>query len=191
MAKALIGRQFASADSSFVAKLWLLAVAVGTAAFGGTAAAQGGAAADATAAPACVTRQNVRRMQIVDAESILFVMRDKTTYRNSLARQCPGLRRNSQITLTPADGRVCSGTNFQVLIRVGSGSNSESVLLPGGQTMSVPRPSFVPGPTCTLGAFTAITQDDAEALVKSSRARRAEEPRGDEETADAPQPAAP
>ena len=126
-------------------------------------------------------------MQIVDAQNIVFVMRDKTTYRNSLERQCPGLRRNSQITLTPADGRVCAGTNFQVLMRVGS--SSESVMIPGGQTMSVPRPSFVPGPTCTLGAFTAVTEADVDALVESSKARRRDEP--SDEAADAPQPAAP
>ena len=100
-----------------MAKLWLLTVAVVTATFGATAAAQGGADASATANPQCVTRSSVRRMQIVDANNILFVMRDKTTYRNSLARQCSGLRRNSQITLTPADGRVCAGANFQVLLR--------------------------------------------------------------------------
>jgi hypothetical protein len=172
-----------------MAKLWLLSVAVVTATLGATAAAQGGA--DANANPQCVTRSSVRRMQIVDANNILFVMRDKTTYRNSLARQCAGLRRNSQITLTPADGRVCAGANFQVLLRVGTGSNSESVLLPGGQTMSVPRPSFVPGPTCTLGAFTAITEADVEALVESSKARRRDEPSGNDENEGVPQPAAP
>ena len=165
-----------------MAKLWLLAVAVVTATFSAPAAAQGRLPrANATANPQCVTRSSVRRMQIVDANNILFVMRDKTTYRNSLARQCPGLRRNSQITLTPADGRVCAGANFQVLLRVGTGSNSESVLLPGGQTMSVPRPSFVPGPACTLGAFAAITEADAEALVESSKARRRDEPSGNDE----------
>ena len=199
MANALIGHDFTSADSTArsprgeppisLAKLWLLAIAiaVGTAAFGVTAAAQDGADANARAAATCLARSNVRRMQIVDAQNIVFVMRDKTTYRNSLERQCPGLRRNSQITLTPADGRVCAGTNFQVLMRVGS--SSESVMIPGGQTMSVPRPSFVPGPTCTLGAFTAVTEADVDALVESSKARRRDEP--SDEAADAPQPAAP
>ena len=201
MANALIGRRFTTRGSSVrshsgeqrfgPAGLWLVAVAVATAAFSCAAAAQGGAAENATASPSCLARPNVRRMQIVDAENILFVMRDKTTYRNALARQCAGLRRNSQISLTAADGRVCAGTNFQVLLRVGSGSNSESVMIPGGQTMSVPRPSFVPGPTCTLGAFTAITEDDAEALVENARTRRREEQRGEDEAEDTAQPAAP
>lgn len=190
MARALIGHDFATAELPFVAKLWLLAVAVGAATFSGTAAAQAGTDANATAAAMCLARPNVRRMQIVDSENILFVMKDKTTYRNVLARECAGLRRNSQISLSASDRQVCSGASFQVLIRVGSGSNSESVLLPGGQTMSVPRPSFVPGPTCTLGEFAAITEADAEALVDSSRARRREE-RDNEEAEDAPQPAAP
>ena len=176
-----------------MAKLWLLAVAVavGTAVFSGTAAAQAAAGANATAAPSCLARPNVRRMQIVDANNILFVMRDKTTYWNSLARQCAGLRRNSQISLSASDRQVCTGASFQVLLRVGTGSNSESVMIPGGQTMSVPRPSFVPGPTCTLGAFTAVTEADVEALLESSKVRRRDEPSGNDEKEDAPQPAAP
>jgi len=172
-------------------KLWLLAVAVGAAALGGTAAAQSGGAANAAAAPACLARPNVRKMQIVDAQNILFVMRDKTTYRNALARTCGGLRRDSQISFTASDSQVCAGTNFQVLLRAG-GSQSESVLLPGGGTMSVPRPSFIPGPVCTLGAFTAVTEADAAALVDGSRARRREGRRDkDEAEDDAPQPATP
>jgi hypothetical protein len=170
-------------------KLWLLAAAAGVAAVSVTTAAQDGAdatapqgaAGNATAGPACVVRPNVRRMQIVDSENILFVMRDKTAYRNSLARACPGLRRNSQISLTASDSQVCAGASFQVLLQVGAGSNSESVLLPGGQTMSVPRPSFVPGPVCNLGTFAAITEADAEALVESSRARRREKRERDDE----------
>jgi len=116
-------------------------------------------------------------------------MRDKSTYRNLLEKQCPGLRRNSQITLSPADGRVCAGTNFQVLLRVSSGT--ESVMVPGGQSMSVSRPSFVPGPTCFLGPFTEVTQADVDALVESSKSRRRDEPNANDEAEGAPQPAAP
>ena len=176
-----------------LAKLRLLVAAVGVAALGGIAAAQdggasatpaqGGARANATAELSCVSRPNVRRMQIVDSQNILFVMRDKTTYRNSLLKECPGLRRNSQISLTASDRQVCAGASFQVLLRVGSGSNSESVLLPGGQTMSVPRPSFVPGPTCNLGAFAAVTQADVDALVESARTRGKGERQRDDEAA--------
>lgn len=204
MANALIPRDFTSADSSAhshcvkprisPAKFWLLAVALGAVTFTATAAAQGGADAkttdaNKTAVPLCMARSNIRRMQIVDAQNIVFVMRDKTTYRNSLAKQCPALRRNSQISLTPADGRVCTGTSFQVLMRVNPGT--ESVMVPGGQSMSVSRPSFVPGPTCFLGPFTAVTQADVDALVESSKARRRDEPNANDEAEGAPQPAAP
>jgi len=184
-----------------LAKLWLLAVAVAATSLSGITAAQqgtdsnatapqGGTDAKATAALSCVKRPNVRRMQIVDSQNILFVMRDKTTYRNSLARECPALRRNSQISLTASDSQLCSGASFQVMMRVGTGSSSESVMIPGGQTMSVPRPSFVPGPVCNLGAFTAITEADAAALVESSRARRREEQRRDDEAEESATPEA-
>lgn len=184
-----------------LAKLWLLAVAVAATSLSGITAAQqgtdsnatapqGGTDAKTTAALSCVKRPNVRRMQIVDSQNILFVMRDKTTYRNSLARECPALRRNSQISLTASDSQLCSGASFQVMMRVGTGSSSESVMIPGGQTMSVPRPSFVPGPVCNLGAFTAITEADAAALVESSRARRREEQRRDDEAEESATPEA-
>jgi hypothetical protein len=178
------------------ATLRLFAIAAAAAAFSSSAAAQGtagasaptdssttqpqGSTANATAQVSCLARPNVRRMQIVDAQNILFVMRDKTTYRNVLVRQCPGLRRNSQISLTASDRQVCAGASFQVLLR--TGSSTESVMVPGGQSMSVPRPSFVPGPVCNLGAFSAITNADVTALVDSSRAsRRTEQSRDDEE----------
>ena len=145
-----------------------------------TTAPQGSTAANATGGVSCLPRPNVRRMQIVDAQNILFVMRDKMTYRNVLVRQCPGLRRNSQISLTASDRQVCAGASFQVLLR--TGSSTESVMVPGGQSMSVPRPSFVPGPVCNLGAFSAITDADVAALVESSRSsRRTEQSRDGEE----------
>jgi hypothetical protein len=119
-------------------------------------------------------------MQIVDASTVLFFMRDKTAFKNTLARQCPGLRRDSQLSFTAADRQVCAGTNFQVMLRVGSGSNSESVLLPGGATMSVPRPDMIAGPTCALGEFSAISEVDAAALVETARASRREQRRRDD-----------
>lgn len=156
--------------------LWLVAVAGGlVVASVRPAAAQGQAApaASASEAPTCLPRPEVRRMQVVDDRNVLFVMRDKRTFRNTLARQCPGLRRDSQVSLTAADRQVCGGSNFQVLLRVGSGSNSESVMVPGGSTMSVPRPSFVPGPTCVLGTFAPISDAEVEALLESTRRARA------------------
>jgi hypothetical protein len=153
-------------------KLGLLARLLGMAALCGPAAEQ--QAQDTSAAPSCLARPAVRRMQIVDANTVLFFMRDKTAFKNSLARQCPGLRRDSQLSFTAADRQICSGTSFQVMLRVGSGSNSESVLLPGGSTMSVPRPDMIPGPTCALGEFSAIAEADAAALVENARASRRE-----------------
>jgi hypothetical protein len=170
-------------------KIELLACAIAASFGSGLAAAQQGA--DATAAPSCVPRPAVRRMQIVDAQTVLFVMRDKTQFKNELPKQCPGMRRNSQLSFTQADQQVCTGTNFQVMLRVGSGSNSESVLLPGGATMSVPRPDMIPGPVCALGEFTAISEDDAEALVESAAASRRERRNRGDDDEDAPPPAAP
>jgi hypothetical protein len=64
-------------------------------------------------------------------------------------------------------------------------------MVPGGATMSVPRPDLIPGPVCALGAFNAISDADAAALVESSRARRRAERRSADEVEPAPQPAAP
>jgi hypothetical protein len=159
--------------------IWLLACLVGASFSGGPAVAQQGA--QASAAPMCLARPAVRRMQIVDATTVLFFMRDKSAFKNTLTRQCAGLRRDSQLSFTAADRQVCSGSNFQVMLRVGSGSNSESVLLPGGSTMSVPRPDMIPGPTCALGEFSVISDADAAALVESARASRRERRRRGED----------
>lgn len=161
------------------AKMGLLACLLGVSFNDSPLAAQEGV--QPSSAPMCLARPAVRRMQIVDATTVLFFMRDKTALKNSLTRQCPGLRRDSQLSFTAADRQMCSGTNFQVMLRVGSGSNSESVLLPGGTTMSVPRPDMIPGPTCALGEFSAISEADAEALVETARASRRERRRRSED----------
>jgi hypothetical protein len=145
----------------------------------------------------CIADPNIRRTQIIDDENIVFVMRDKTIQHNTLARRCPGLRRNSKISLTPADRQVCNGTNFQVLVSVSTGSNSTSVTVPGSnERLSVPSPNFIPGPVCTLGPFEEIDEERLDDLVAAAKARsdtgsrrerRAEAERQAVESATAPQ----
>ena len=89
------------------------------------AASAGPASADDRAAPAatsCLARENIRTTKVIDDRNILFTTRDRTMYNNQLSRHCPGMRRSTPLSFTYADHRLCSGSTFSVLMRIGSGS---------------------------------------------------------------------
>ena len=122
----------------------------------------------------CLPRPNIRRTQILNDSQIVFVTRDRKLYLNELARQCPGLRRDSQVSYSTDQRQFCAGTTFQVLLRVGTGSNTQSITIPGSnEHISMPSPSFVPGPVCTLGGFEPVTSEQVEAIEEASKAQRA------------------
>jgi hypothetical protein len=139
----------------------------------GSAAAQQGATAASAEAQSCLARSNIRRTQILNDSNIVFVTRDGNTYLNELARQCPGLRRDSQVSYTSDQRQFCAGTSFQVLLRVGTGTNTTPITIPGSnEHISLPAPSFIPGPVCALGGFVAVTDEQVDALVEASRPAR-------------------
>jgi hypothetical protein len=138
----------------------------------------------------CLPLANIRRTQILNDAAIVFATRDRKLYLNELARQCPGLRRNSQVSYTSEQRQLCAGASFQVLLRVGVGSNSESITIPGSnEHISLPSPAFVPGPVCTLGGFKPVTREEVDAIVEASKAQRSSRRRrreaGDAEPASA------
>lgn len=167
--------------------LSLAAAGLGVILSGGLAAQ----ASDEETGPTCIAEPNIRRTQLIDEDNIVFLMRDKTIQHNTLARRCPGLRKNSQISLTRADRLVCSGHNFQVLLRVSTGSNSTSVTVPGSnERLSVPQPNMIPGPVCTLGAFESIDEERLDDLVSAAEARRKNSSRSERRRQEAEQQAA-
>ena len=124
---------------------------------------------DAKNAISCVRRTEIKGTKVLDGRNVLITMRDRSTYRSQLAKQCPGLRRGMAMSLTYSDNKLCAGSAFTVLMRAGASTNSTSVTVPGSnEHISVPGPAFVAGAVCQLGIFTPITEDEINALVAAS-----------------------
>jgi hypothetical protein len=92
----------------------------------------------------CVYLPLVDRIEILDEQHILFVMRDGKLYNNHLSRKCPGLRRNDTIMYRTALNQLCNIDMFTVLENVGGG--------------------FMPGASCSFGKFYPATQEEVDAL---------------------------
>jgi hypothetical protein len=125
----------------------------------------------------CINRSSIRSTKVLDDRNVLFVMRDKTTYNNPLAKHCPGMHRGSPLSFTYADNKLCAGNNFAVLIRTGPSSNPMPYTDPLTNAHSVLQgPSFAQGAVCQLGLFTPITADEVADLTaltdKTRRGRR-------------------
>jgi hypothetical protein len=148
---------------------------------------------EASASTACLRRTDIRSTKVLDGRNILFTTRDRTTYNNQLARQCPGMHRGSAISLTYADnGKLCVGGSFTVLMNTGASTNTISYFDPVTQQQrTMQGPSFVPGATCSLGVFGAISKAEIDALVAATDTERRARRRSDRDAvkAEAVQPA--
>ena len=135
---------------------------------------------DAKTAVACLRRTEIKSTKVLDARNVLITMRDRSTYRSELAKQCPGLRRGMAMSLSYSDNKLCAGSMFTVLMRAGASTNSTSVTVPGSnEHISVPGPAFVPGAVCPLGIFTPISEDEITALVAATTEEQRSRRRGD------------
>jgi hypothetical protein len=113
---------------------------------------------EAKTAAACLRRTEIRSTKVLDGRNVLVTMRDRSTYRSQLAKQCPGLRRGMAMALAYSDNKLCAGSTFTVLMRVGASTNSTSVSMP----------ALMPGAVCQLGMFTPISEDETNALVAAT-----------------------
>jgi hypothetical protein len=109
-----------------------------------------------SSAQTCLNHSSIRRTKILNAENILFVTRSGQTYNSPLPRECPSLNRNSLVNYGVVGDRICAGSSFQVLWRMG---------------MDL-MPTFV----CQLGLFVPITEDEVADLMaltdESPKARK-------------------
>jgi hypothetical protein len=142
----------------------------------------GSALADdsATRPTSCLNRENIRSTKVIDDRNILFTTRDRTTYNNQLSRHCPGMRRNTVLSFTYADHKLCAGSTFTVLIRTGASSNQMPYTNPGtNEHFSLQGPSFVQGATCQLSGFGPISDDEIKALMAATDTQRRSRRRSD------------
>ena len=100
----------------------------------------------------CIVTTSIDRTQAVDDRTILFFMRGKKVYRNSLPRKCPGLQRQNRIMYKTRGNRLCDVDTITVLEQWGA--------------------RLEPGFTCALGTFVPITPEESEDLLRTGDARR-------------------
>ena len=92
----------------------------------------------------CISLTRIRSTEILNERNILFVMRGKQVYRNVLPRRCPGLRRNQTFSYRASQGRLCDNDLITIVDNPGFGQ--------------------IPGPSCAIGKFYPITDDESDAL---------------------------
>ena len=154
-----------------------------TAVFTGAQAGVAFADDEASVATACLRRSDIRSTKILDDRNVLFITRDRTTYNNQLVRQCPGMRRNSAMSFTYANnGKLCTGSTFTVLYRSGQSTNTTPYTNPvTNEHIALQGPAFVTGPTCQLGMFGPVSQDEVKVLLAATEEPKRSRRRGDQD----------
>ncbi len=97
----------------------------------------------------CLALPRVRSTDVIDDETILFVLRGNSMYLNHLPRKCPGLARQNRFMYQTTSARLCSIDTITVLEQWAA--------------------RLTPGFTCRLGQFHPITRDEVEDLKAATR----------------------
>ena len=100
--------------------------------------------ADDLQARQCVSIRRIDRTEIIDDRRIVFHMQGRDIFLNKLPRRCPGLRVSDSFSYRNQTGQLCKVDIITVLDNFG-----------GGLTR---------GPSCGLGEFFPITEDDLAVL---------------------------
>jgi hypothetical protein len=138
---------------------------------------------DASVATACLRRSDIRTTKILDDRNVLFITRDRITYSNQLTHQCPGMRRNSAMSFTYANnGKLCAGSTFTVLYRTAASTNTTPYTNPAtNEHIALQGPPFVVGPTCQLGLFGPVSEDELKVLMAATEEPKRSRRRGDQD----------
>jgi hypothetical protein len=95
----------------------------------------------------CLRINDIDKIDIVDADTLVFRLRGGKVYRNELPHRCPGLRSNDTLMYRSSAGRLCSVDVLTVLEDWGFG--------------------FAPGASCGLGMFEPITAQIADEMLRA------------------------
>jgi hypothetical protein len=90
----------------------------------------------------CITVARIDQTEAVDDQTIIFRMRGKQVYRNTLPHTCPGLQRENRIAYQSSTSRLCNVDMITVLEDFGV--------------------SLRPGFTCRLGRFVPLSEAEVE-----------------------------
>jgi hypothetical protein len=103
------------------------------------------------AAQRCLSLNRIDHTEIVDDDTILFHLRGREIYENSLPRRCPQLSSEERFMYRVSGSQLCDLDTITVLDDIGFG--------------------FMPGATCGLGQFVPISAEAADELVQAAKAR--------------------
>jgi hypothetical protein len=99
----------------------------------------------------CILSSSIDKTEAIDDQNILFYMRGRSVYRNTLPRKCPGLERENRISYElRSTRRLCSTDLVTVLEQTGFGGGGL-----GG---------FRDGFTCRLGEFVPLSPEEIEEI---------------------------
>lgn len=117
-------------------------------------------------AQSCLYQPTIKRSKVLNDRNILYVTKDNQSYNNVLPKQCPGLRRDTTLSYTYVNSKLCAGSTFTVLMRVSIGSNTTAYTNPAtNEHIALPAPAFVPTYVCQLGMFTPVTDSEVEDIL--------------------------
>ena len=121
---------------------------------------------DEASAERCVSLHRISKTDVVDDYTILFYMRGGDIYVNRLPHRCPGLRRDRAFMYRTSMSQLCDLDIITVLDDFG--------------------PGYIPGPSCGLGRFYPITEEEAKALKEAppKRIEKEDPPTADPEELD-------
>jgi hypothetical protein len=77
-------------------------------------------ASSADAAPVCLSSYLIQNTTVPDARTILFHMRDGTTWRNALKNYCPDLKLFGFVYVVPGTSEVCENQLAIQVLRTGT-----------------------------------------------------------------------
>jgi hypothetical protein len=92
----------------------------------------------------CLVVSRIRGTEAIDDQNIIFTMRNRQVYRNTLPNKCPNLERENRIAYETRTSQLCNVDTITVLEDFGVG--------------------FRPGFTCRLGEFVPLSPDELEDL---------------------------
>jgi len=99
----------------------------------------------------CINLNEIDHTSVIDDNTILFYQRGHDVYRNDLPHSCPQLRNEDRFMYRVTVSQLCANDTITVLQDAGFG--------------------FMQGPTCGLGKFAPISQDEADNLEQRSHER--------------------
>lgn len=108
--------------------------------------------ADEAAAPEaerCIQIHSIRQTKVVDDQNVIFYTNNNRNYRNHLPYRCNGLAIADSFMYRTSQSQLCSVDVITVLNRMGS--------------------NFAPGPSCGLGMFEPLTEQQLEELTKKPK----------------------